>query len=139
MATPDENAEGTRRDKRGRRISQRSLDALKAHQFKVGNPGGPGGPRKEPITDEYRRLLGMRLPEALREQLKLPKGATYLTALALRQMQAALKPDTAAAREVTDRVQGRATARIEHTGADGGPIAVTQDELQARLRTLLGL
>ena len=83
--------------------------------FKPGESGNPGGrPRKRPITEIYERMLAdghtqKEIEDAMRRALK-SRGRGN-------QAVAALK-------EIADRVEGRPTERVEHTGADGEPLAL---------------
>src|SRR6185437_2454071 len=100
-----------------------SPDVGKATRWKPGQSGNPGGrPKRRLITDLYEQQLDRRRPESVRLKLGLKQNATYGHALAYRQVQMAILGETAAAREITDRVEGRAVARTEHAGADADPI-----------------
>ena len=118
-------------------MNPKSLDNLRP--FKPGQSGNPSGrPRRKPLAEEYERLLGMRMPDQLCAKVGLPKGASYARGLAKALVDRAIKGDTAAAREITDRIEGKAVARLEHTGAEGTPVELDDlDELRARLRAKL--
>jgi hypothetical protein len=102
--------------------------------FQPGQSGNPGGrPRKRPISGRYAELAETELPEALRKELSLPKGATYGDAIAMGLVRAAIKGETGAAREVREAIEGKATQRIEiadTTRADAFE-KMTEDELLA--------
>jgi uncharacterized protein DUF5681 len=85
-----------------------------ATMFKPGRPG-PGRPRKLPITDRYRKAVEEPLPDVIRLRLKLKKGATVGDAIARAMAWQAIRGDVPAVREITDRLEGRATERIELT------------------------
>lgn len=103
--------------------------------WKPGESGNPSGrPKRRPITDLYEKQLDQRLPEPLRLKLGLQEGATYGHALAFRQVQMAIMGETPAAREITDRIEGKSVARMEHGGPDGAPIAVDIAGTLARMR-----
>jgi len=85
-------------------------------QFQPGRSPNPGGkPSTQPITELYRAQL---------EQLvdKDPLKRTYGQMLAEGQVRAAIRGDTGAAREITDRVQGRSVQPVELTGSEGSPL-----------------
>jgi len=110
-----------------------SPDVGKPYRWKPGESGNPGGrPKRRPITDLYEEQLHQRLPEAVRLKLGLKEGATYGHAVAFRQVQKAILGETQAAREITDRVEGKAVARI--AGAEGGPVEINIADRIAQLR-----
>lgn len=75
--------------------------------WKPGQSGNPGGrPRTAHITEAYRAVLGQIDPED-------PEGRTYAERLAEKQVKLAIQGNTQAAREVTDRVEGRAKQQIK--------------------------
>jgi hypothetical protein len=83
-------------------------------RFKPGRSGNPSGrPRRRPISDRYAAMAEEPLEEALRLELKIPKGSTYGDALARAQWRAAIKGNTGAAREIREAIEGKATQRIE--------------------------
>ena len=91
--------------------------------WKPGESGNPSGrPKSRPISDRYQACAEKRLPEDLRMMLKLKKGATYGDAVALAQFRAAIKGKSDAAREVREAIEGKATQRLEHSGAEGKPM-----------------
>jgi hypothetical protein len=82
--------------------------------FEAGKSGNPGGrPRKRPISGRYAELAEMELPEAIRQTLRLEKGATYGDAVAMGQVRPAIKGRPDAAREIREAIEGKATQRIE--------------------------
>lgn len=85
-------------------------------RFKPGNPGGPGAPRKRPITEEYDEVVRELLPEKERRALGLPPGTTWGRAIALsRARHALLKTGVADAKEMREAIEGKSTQRIELT------------------------
>ena len=77
--------------------------------FMPGQSGNPSGrPKKGLLTEYYQALVAQPLPEDLRIGLKLGQGATYGEAIALGQARAAIKGKTDAAREIADRLEGKA-------------------------------
>jgi len=90
---------------------------------KSGNPAGrlPG----RSITERYIHFLEQHASEAIRVKLKLAPGATLGDVGALMQVRKFMAGRTDAAKEIADRVQGRAMQQIELTGEQGGPIDLT--------------
>jgi hypothetical protein len=85
--------------------------------FQVGNPGGPGRPRKRPISEAYDDLLRTQLPETERKALGLKPGVTWAEAIALSRARHALtRAGVESARELREAVEGRATQRVELSG-----------------------
>ena len=88
--------------------------------WKPGQSGNPGGrPKRQPITDDYLALHDKPIPAKIRDKIaqslgeELPEGLTYGQALAIRQyLAAAIEGDTAAAREIADRIQGKSPANF---------------------------
>jgi hypothetical protein len=60
------------------------------------------------LSESYEALVEQPLPEDLRVGLKSPEGATYGDAIAMGQARAAIKGKTEAAREIGDRMEGKA-------------------------------
>ena len=87
---------------------------------KSGNPGGR--PRKKPVTERYEELMTTPLPDEVRRKLKLEEGATYGDALAYRIFMAAITGKHEAAKEITDRVEGRAPQSMQISGPNGKPL-----------------
>jgi hypothetical protein len=92
----------------------------KATQFKPGVSGNPGGrPQTKPLTDAYRALLTAPVPERLRtirrggKEILLPEGATFAERIAYGQFLAAAEGNTAAAAEITDRLEGKVPKPVE--------------------------
>src|ERR1700684_4089439 len=95
---------------------------LRPYMWQKGQPSPtPGGrPRKTPISDADARHVGDPLPDDLRSKLRLPKGATWADAMALGQLRSAVRGNTVAAKEITDRIEGRVTQPI--SGENGEPV-----------------
>lgn len=82
-------------------------------------------------------LAAMKLSEAERPAIK-----TYGDALALSQFRAGIKGKTEAAREIADRLEGRARQAVEVSGPDGGSLDVlfmTNEQLDVRINELLAV
>ena len=101
---------------------------MEANKWKPGQSGNPSGrPRKLPITDRYASVAELPVPDYLLAALKLSEAEkqeikTYGDAVALNQFRAAIKGRTEAAREIADRLEGRARQSVQVSGGDGGPI-----------------
>jgi hypothetical protein len=84
---------------------------LEAHKWPKGFCPNPGGrPKKKPVTEALERLLDStenaeEVAKALLDMVKARGAGTVQ-----------------AAKEITDRVEGKVAERSEITGADGGPI-----------------
>jgi hypothetical protein len=81
-------------------------------------PISPGRPRKRPLSEAYDEWL--RQPVSadqvvkMREKgMRVPEGATNADMVAIGQGRKAMTGDTAAAKEIADRVEGKPTQRIE--------------------------
>jgi hypothetical protein len=92
----------------------------RATQFKPGVSGNPGGrPKMKPLTDAYRALLTAPVPDDLRKvrrrgkEILLPEGSTYADWIAYGQVWAAAEGNTAAAAEITDRLEGKVPKPVE--------------------------
>jgi hypothetical protein len=78
-------------------------------RFQKGNPyrfppkvsGNPGGRPRKPITEAYADIAEQKYPGD-------PKGRTYAQVAAEGQFNAAIKGKTDAAREIADRLEGKA-------------------------------
>jgi hypothetical protein len=86
-------------------------DKTKPYRFQPGQSGNPGGRPRKWITEHYEELA-----------LQTPPGKkrTYAELLAEAQFRKALKGNTMAAKEVTDRLEGKAREAVEFSGP-GGP------------------
>lgn len=81
-----------------------------AHQFKKGNPGGPGRPRGHQFTNHLERLLA-----------KCNKRGTEASEVFIKAgMRAALRGDYRFWAYIYDRMEGKVPDRL--AGHDGGPI-----------------
>jgi len=82
-------------------------------------------------------LTALRLREAEKSAIK-----TYGDALVLSQFRAGNKGKTEPAREIADRLEGRARQAVEVSGPEGKPIDVTfmsEEQLDARINELLAI
>jgi hypothetical protein len=88
-----------------------------ANRFKVGNPGGPGRPKKRPQTEANESVLNAQVPEPIWRALKafgLKKDATWAEAIALSLAhQAVVKGNVLASKELRESVEGRSVQRHE--------------------------
>ena len=103
----------------GEKTPKQIPPAMEANKWKPGQSGNPSGrPRRLPISDRYAAMAELPLPDYVLAALKLseaerPAIKTYGDALALSQFRAGIKGKTEAAREITDRVEGRARQQVE--------------------------
>ena len=120
-----------------------SPDVGKATQFKAGEPSpNPSGrPKRRPVTDAYLEAMMRPLPDNIRRQLGLEKGANYLQAMALGTLRSGVKGNHGAAREIREATEGKSTQRVELTGESGGPIvaALDKETTLAAIREAYGL
>lgn len=111
------------------------LAAIAPHAFKPGQSGNPGGrPKRRPISDEYLKICDT-IFETDPKKLKIPEGSTFAYAAAFAQfIQAIGKRDTRAMTEIRESIEGKATQRIELSGADDGvPIQIEEKRDLSRL------
>lgn len=84
------------------RVMEICKNNIRAHQYKPGQSGSPGGRRKKPVTTAYVELLNRPVPGD-------PKGRTGAELIALSMLKAVIESgDVYAAKEITDRVEGKA-------------------------------
>ncbi len=128
MNLDDANGAGTEATKRPGGITGKG--------FLPGRSGNPSGrPKKSPISDRYAAVAELPCPEYLLGALKLteaekPAIKTYGDALVLSQFRAGIKGKTDAAREIADRLEGRAAQRV---GVDiNGTITIDRIERMER-------
>lgn len=140
MNLDDANGAGTEATKRPGGITGKG--------FLPGRSGNPSGrPKKSPISDRYATIAELPCPEYLLAALKLteaekPAIKTYGDALVLSQFRAGIKGKTDAAREITDRLEGRARQAMEVSGPEGSPLDIhfmTDAQLDARIGELLAI
>lgn len=66
------------------------------------------------MADRYAEGLEMALPEKVRRVMDMPKGSTWGDAIVLARMREAItRGGTFAAKEIADRVEGKATQRVD--------------------------
>ena len=121
---------------------------MEAKKWKPGQSGNPSGrPKRLPITDRYGVIAELPAPDYLLAALRLSEAEkreikTYGDALALSQFRAGIKGKTEPAREIADRLEGRARQPVEVSGPEGGPLDVqfmTDEQLDARISDLLAI
>src|SRR5436190_23278783 len=87
-----------------KRVNPRSLKNLRP--FARGMSGNPGGRPRKLLTEAYQEQLTQVLAGD-------PKRRTYAEAIVHAQIKQALKGNTAAAKEIADRTEGKAGQAIE--------------------------
>jgi hypothetical protein len=114
--------------------TEQQLKNIQPHQFKAGEPSAnPGGrPRKRIMSQAYENFLAQLCEPAVRLALKLPANATYADAVATGLGRRAMRGDAAAAKELREAIEGKATQRIEIAGEN-------QLELVVRFEPPIGL
>jgi uncharacterized protein DUF5681 len=115
-------------------LTGRARSLANLHHFRKGQSGNPGGRPKTLITDAYRRVAKKKYPND-------PENRTYAQLVAEGQFKAAIKGKTEAAKEITERLEGKvpqATHVSGGVGADGQalPIPVSLD-VHERIRAVL--
>ena len=96
-------------------------EALIPFKFKPGVVTNPGGRPKAIISRAYRKLMSMKLPKASSPeelfQIMFNKiieaDSTYADLMALAQLKQAIVGNVAAAKEIADRIEGKAVLKIE--------------------------
>lgn len=81
--------------------------------FQPGSKGGPGRPKKRPISEAYDSYLKTEVPEKVRVAMGLPKGAIWAEAIACAMAREAVKGNVVAAKEMREGTEGKAPIRIE--------------------------
>lgn len=100
-------------------------------RFQIGNPGNPnaiGRPRKRPVTEAHDDLLRLQVPQDIALAMRkygLKPNATWADAISLGLARQAIAGNVAAAKELTDRVEGKATQRIELLSHEDRSVEIT--------------
>lgn len=96
--------------------------------FEPGQSGNPGG-----------RSRGEKLwADALRLAVKRTDGdKTKLAQIAEKLVDEAVAGNIQAAKEIGDRLDGKAIQALEHSGPDGDPISVNDTEAARRIAAML--
>ena len=87
------------------------------HQFKPGNPGGPGRPKEKPLTDALRKALAADDGKAIEALIK--KGLAKARA-----------GDFRFWKEIVERIDGKVLEQMDVTSA-GEPLGVQLPEEEA--------
>ena len=84
-------------------------------QFQPGQSGNPGGKPKihQTLSMECARLLAKSAPAEALAALRLPPGSTFAEAIAVALCTQAVRGNVSAAREITDRTEGRVPASVD--------------------------
>lgn len=108
-------------------------DKIRAHQFKPGQSGNPGGRPRKIITEGYESIL--------REVIvRNKKRDTRLRHMLRAIVDEAIQGKIPAIAEITDRVEGKAVQAVQMSGPGGGPMqieAMTREQREKRLAELL--
>lgn len=91
-------------------------------RWKKGQSGNPGGrPKKKPITEAYEAMARTNVPTEVLEALQRAgfKGRTWAEAWAFGLAVKAARGDVPAAKEITDRVEGKPPTSEDDEGKKG--------------------
>jgi len=111
--------------------SQRgNLQNLTAPRFQPGQSGNPGGRPKKKLTDKLEARLDTPIPGD-------KNGRTYGDLFIEKLVRRACNRSDTAAKEIFDRVEGKALQRMELSGPEGGPVEVSSEDLARRIREIL--
>jgi hypothetical protein len=128
--------------------ARKTLGGVTGKGFLPGHSGNPSGrPKRQPMTERYAAIAELPVPDYLLAALKLSEAEksaikTYGDALVLSQFRAGIKGKTEPAREIADRLEGRARQAVEVSGAEGKAIDVqfmSDEQLDARINELLAI
>lgn len=109
--------------------TKRKREWLRKYHWPKGVSGNPGGrPKKAPFTDVGRELAEATDPKTGKTFARLAVEALFEKVLA---------GDIQAFQELVNRIEGKATVRIEHSGPEGGNINLALPDVQRRLAELL--
>jgi Family of unknown function (DUF5681) len=111
-ARTQNSAENSAKPRRG------NPDKTKPYRFKKGESGNPGGRPRKLISLAYEKLALELIPNDAKKR-------TYADLLAEAQFREAIKGKTQAAREVTDRLEGKAMQPIELSNREDQPLQVS--------------
>jgi Family of unknown function (DUF5681) len=109
-------------------ISKSKAEWLKPYHWPKGISGNPSGRPPKPITEAYADIAQQKYPGD-------PKGRTYAQLAAEGQFNAAIKGKTDAAREIADRLEGKAVQPV--VGDDTASTSVTVN-IEAVRKKLFG-
>jgi hypothetical protein len=98
-----------------------------------GKGDGRTARRSKPISDRLAEQVEKMMPDELCAKMGLPNGATFADGIAKRLIVRALTGDGAAAREITDRIEGRTRERLdlEATASDVRIVVVESGGIDA--------
>lgn len=106
------------KEKSRRKITPAQRAGLEKGMFKPGQSGNPAGrPKGVTLSEEYRKLLATKCPFD-------KQGRTWAAIIAERVLAAAVKGNIPAAKEVEDRVNGKALQSIELNVPNEIPVEV---------------
>ena len=103
-------------------------------RFQKGNPyrfppkvsGNPGGRPRKPITEAYADMADQKYPGD-------PEGRTYAQLIAEGQCKAAIKGRTEAAREIADRLEGKAVQPVVGDNTAGMSVTLNIEVVRKKL------
>jgi hypothetical protein len=109
-------------------LTGRARSLANLRPYPKGKSGNPKGRPKTPITDWYRKLAKRKFPTD-------KEGRKYAQLVAEAQFRQAIKGKTDAAKEITDRIEGKVVQATHISGPDGEPITVNVD-VKERIRAI---
>ncbi len=103
----------------------------KATQWKKGQSGNPKGRPKNGLclTSIAKAKLGEKAPDD-------PDGRTWAQ-LIVDQWLAQTLSNPSYFKELLERIEGKVPQALEHTGAEGGPIMISDESLVAKLEAIV--
>jgi hypothetical protein len=112
-----------------------SKDGSANKGFRPDQSGIPSArPKSRPITEALTRIGESAMPEPWRKRLGLWKGATWFDGIAMAMYVSAAKGNPATAKEISDRVEGKHTQRLELVDLNLAiDIAPAREKLLAKL------
>jgi hypothetical protein len=111
------------------------LGGITGKGFMPGVSGNPSGRPKKRVTESYEGIYDQDAPEKLLEALRVDgfTGKTFGEALAFQHFIGAAKSgDTAAVKEITDRLEGKAEASLKISGSLDLGVAIRAAHEDAR-------
>jgi len=118
-----------------------SLANLKGHEFKKGNKLGGRKKGSISLTDSLKRALEMEC-EQINEYTNQIEKRQLRDWVGIALVAKAMKGDVPAIKEVLDRMEGKATQKLEVSGTDGGPLAMASlgslDQIYTNMKQAFG-
>jgi hypothetical protein len=107
-------------------ISKSKAGWLKPYHWPKGISGNPSGRPRKPITEAYADMAEQKYPGD-------PEGRTYAQLIAEGQCKAAIKGKTEAAREIADRLEGKAVQPVVGDNTAGMSVTLNIEVVRKKL------